>query len=127
MLTQAMPGLGLVNGGCWPWHMYGCQQGCWSGALVDDVQSLVERLPDLLPPQVPVLCHGDLWSGNVIATGNGMAVLDPAAAHGPAEADLAMMILFGGFPEVFYRTTNSTEQPWLRGGVNALTFINCFI
>lgn len=40
--------------------------------------------------------HGDLWSGNVLWSDRGDAVLiDPAAHGGHAETDLAMLSLFG--------------------------------
>jgi fructosamine-3-kinase len=45
------------------------------------------------------LLHGDLWSGNVLWDEAGSPVLiDPAAYRGHREVDLAMMELFGGFP-----------------------------
>ncbi len=44
------------------------------------------------------LLHGDLWSGNVVVTGDGTpALVDPAVYRGHREVDLAMMRLFGGF------------------------------
>jgi protein-ribulosamine 3-kinase len=47
------------------------------------------------PP--PSLLHGDLWSGNTAALPDGSPVVfDPAACHGDAETDLAMLELFGG-------------------------------
>ncbi|MEO0334982.1 MAG: fructosamine kinase family protein [Pseudomonadota bacterium] len=51
----------------------------------------------------PSLLHGDLWSGNYIVDSTGAPVLiDPATYYGHRETDLAMMKLFGGFPdEVF--------------------------
>jgi fructosamine-3-kinase len=40
----------------------------------------------------PVLTHGDLWSGNLLATPDGRPVLiDPAVSFGWAEVDLSMM------------------------------------
>lgn len=67
------------------------------------VESICERLPDLVPPQSPVLIHGDLWSGNALTGPRGEpALIDPAAHFGWAEAELAMTLLFGGFPRAFY-------------------------
>lgn len=64
------------------------------------VESLVSRLADLVPGQPASLIHGDLWSGNITADFRGKpAIIDPAAHYGWAEADLAMMTLFGSFPE----------------------------
>ena len=57
----------------------------------------------LIEPDHPSLLHGDLWSGNVMCSPQGKAMLiDPAAYIGHAEADLAMTQLFGGFPQKFY-------------------------
>lgn len=69
-----------------------------------DWARLLDRLPDLLGPAEadgPSLVHGDLWSGNVLATEGGPALVDPAAHHGHGEVDLAMAALFGGFPPDF--------------------------
>ena len=43
----------------------------------------------------PARLHGDLWNGNVIWTENGVVLIDPAAAGGHRETDLAMLNLFG--------------------------------
>lgn len=68
------------------------------------VESLCQRLPELVPAQPASLIHGDLWSGNAISDEQGgPALIDPAAHYGWAEAELAMTALFGGFPDSFYR------------------------
>ncbi|MBB6182964.1 fructosamine kinase family protein [Oleiagrimonas soli] len=61
------------------------------------VQRLCERLPEFIPRYSPSLLHGDLWSGNLHCCSNGEpALIDAGAAHyGWAEADLAMLTLFG--------------------------------
>lgn len=67
------------------------------------LESVCERLPDLVPPQSPALIHGDLWGGNAVTGPRGEpALIDPAAHFGWAEAELAMTLLFGGFPNAFY-------------------------
>ncbi|MGC4933066.1 fructosamine kinase family protein [Gordonia sp. DT30] len=43
----------------------------------------------------PRRLHGDLWSGNVIWTPDGVVMIDPAAHGGHRETDLAMLALFG--------------------------------
>lgn len=43
----------------------------------------------------PARLHGDLWSGNVMWTGAGAVLIDPAAQGGHRETDLAMLDLFG--------------------------------
>ncbi|QNG19901.1 phosphotransferase [Rhodococcus triatomae] len=43
----------------------------------------------------PARIHGDLWSGNVFWTADGVVLIDPAAHGGHPETDLAMLELFG--------------------------------
>jgi fructosamine-3-kinase len=43
----------------------------------------------------PARLHGDLWSGNVMWTADGVVLIDPAAHGGNRETDLAMLALFG--------------------------------
>lgn len=43
----------------------------------------------------PARLHGDLWSGNVMWTHDGVVLIDPAAHAGHRETDLAMLALFG--------------------------------
>jgi fructosamine-3-kinase len=74
-------------------------------ALADRGRRLLERLPALLAGHepVPALLHGDLWSGNWGMTPTGEPVVfDPAVYFGDREADVAMTMLFGGFPREFY-------------------------
>jgi fructosamine-3-kinase len=47
------------------------------------------------PSEEPCRIHGDLWSGNVLWTPNGVHLIDPAAHGGHRETDLAMLALFG--------------------------------
>jgi len=68
-----------------------------------------QQLLDLVPAwlnghgAVPVLVHGDLWSGNAAPLpGGGAALFDPACYWGDREVDLAMAQLFGGFPQPFF-------------------------
>ncbi len=60
------------------------------------IESLVGRLPDLIPEESPARLHGDLWNGNVLWGQDGQCwVIDPAAYGGHREVDLAMLALFG--------------------------------
>ncbi len=43
----------------------------------------------------PARIHGDLWSGNVLWSKDGVRLIDPAAHGGHRETDLAMLALFG--------------------------------
>lgn len=75
---------------------------CRAGAFDDD--DLSARL------------HGDLWSGNVIWTGEGAVLIDPAAHGGHRETDLAMLALFG-FPFLDealagYQTVRRLRDGW---------------
>jgi len=72
-----------------------------SSKLQATLETLIERLPDLLgPPEPPARLHGDLWGGNLHTTHEGLpALIDPATYAGHREVDLAMMRLFGGFSE----------------------------
>ncbi len=67
------------------------------------IESICERLPELIPWQAPSLLHGDLWPGNILVDETGNPVLiDPAIYYGWREADIAMTLLFGGLPHDFY-------------------------
>lgn len=56
-----------------------------------------------LPIEGSCLVHGDLWSGNVHFGVRGPALIDPSAQRAERGLDLAMMQLFGGFPQPFWR------------------------
>jgi protein-ribulosamine 3-kinase len=71
---------------------------------------LIPRLDDLLPAEVvPSLIHGDLWSGNVMATSRGPAIFDPACAYADREMEFGITTLFGGFSERFW---SAYEEAW---------------
>jgi fructosamine-3-kinase len=76
-------------------------------ALASTIDQVIAVLPaffdDGYVPR-PSLVHGDLWSGNWGSTSNGAPVIyDPAVSKSDAEAELAMMELFGAPPEGFWR------------------------
>jgi fructosamine-3-kinase len=61
------------------------------------IEALAERLAsgefdDAAPP---ARIHGDLWSGNVLFSGESATLIDPAAHGGHRITDLAMLALFG--------------------------------
>jgi protein-ribulosamine 3-kinase len=83
------------------------------GDLADAVErvaaTVVPRLlGHLRDPIVPVVVHGDLWSGNhgrgQIAgrSGTEEVVFDPSAVYGHGEYDLGIMKMFGGFGSAFW-------------------------
>ncbi|MFG1710613.1 fructosamine kinase family protein [Nonomuraea sp. M3C6] len=60
------------------------------------VERAVERFAEVAgPPEPPARIHGDLWSGNVLWSGESGVLIDPAAHGGHRETDLAMLELFG--------------------------------
>lgn len=73
-------------------------------------ERLIERLPESLPREsAPSLIHGDLWSGNVLATARGPALVDPACAYADREMELGITTLFGGLSP---RAWAAYEEAW---------------
>lgn len=77
------------------------RQGRLAAGFLTRLERLRPRLEELCGPhEPPARLHGDLWNGNALIVEGGEPVLiDPAAYGGHREIDLAMMRLFGGFPE----------------------------
>lgn len=75
-----------------------------------------KKLPDLVPVEKPALIHGDLWAGNYMTgPGGRAAIFDPSCYYGHRESDIAMTMLFGGFPNDFYANYNEAfpmESGW---------------
>jgi fructosamine-3-kinase len=92
------------------------RRGLLNRGEVDAVLALSDRLLELVPEQPASMLHGDLWSGNSISDAQGQpAIIDPAAYFGWAEADLAMMELFGSPGRQFwhaYNEVNPLEKGW---------------
>lgn len=87
-----------------------------TGFQFKDLDKFYNTLSEVIPKEAPSLIHGDLWSGNFMISKNGQPVLiDPAVAFAPREMDLAMMKLFGGFPDEVFKIYNSyfaLEPQW---------------
>ncbi len=72
--------------------------------------TLLTRLPELLAEiadEAPALIHGDLWSGNLLSTADGPALIDPAVYFASREIEIAYIELFDGFPEGFVAAYNA--------------------
>lgn len=85
-------------------------------SLMQKLEKVCRKLPELFPEEPPALLHGDLWSGNFLVAQNGRAcIFDPAVYYGHREMDMAMTRLFGGFDTRFYYTYQAIhplEQGW---------------
>lgn len=79
--------------------------------LLSGLERLCEQAGDMLAESAEpiVLLHGDLWSGNLLWTRDGVALIDPAASWGHREAELGMLTLFGGLDRAFY---DQYQQAW---------------
>ncbi|KUI18913.1 fructosamine kinase [Mycobacterium lehmannii] len=88
-------------------------------AAIDTVMAQCED-GDFDDDDPPARLHGDLWSGNVMWTPDGVVLIDPAAHGGHRETDLAMLALFGcpHFDEVIdgYQSVRELRAGW-RGRV----------
>lgn len=80
-----------------------------AGALPGRTKRLLERLAGKLDryieePAAPALIHGDLWSGNILASnGRITGFVDPAIYYADPEIELAFSTLFATFGEPFFR------------------------
>ena len=69
----------------------------------------ITRIPELITHNPhPALNHGDLWSGNVMHTKNGPALIDPASYYADREFDLGLMTMFSGFSSRVWHAYNET-------------------
>ncbi|MCC5944031.1 MAG: fructosamine kinase family protein [Bernardetiaceae bacterium] len=79
--------------------------GLISLELLKRFDLLYDKIPQLLPTEAPSLLHGDLWSGNVMATSIDIpCLIDPAIYYGNREVEIAFTQLFGGFGANFYQS-----------------------
>jgi fructosamine-3-kinase len=86
-------------------------KGRGNSELFERIEWLQANLEQVLggSEELPVLLHGDLWSGNYLCDRTGMPVLiDPACYFGHREAEFGMLLLFGNCPDSFYESYHAT-------------------
>ncbi|MCB9996006.1 MAG: fructosamine kinase family protein [Rhodospirillales bacterium] len=81
--------------------------------LLNQIEKLAAKLEDYIDcPVPPSLLHGDLWTGNVMASpGKINGFIDPAIYYGDPEMDLAFSTLFGTFGDAFFARYNEIIPP----------------
>lgn len=96
-------------------------EACQQGGLMDArcrerIEIIAHELEAWLPNAPASLAHGDLWSGNVVFTPQGPAIIDPAVYRHYPEVDLAMLTLFGSPAETFFDAYWDGDAPpdWWR-------------
>jgi fructosamine-3-kinase len=73
------------------------REGTVTDAAARLVRAACDRIAagDFDDAEPPARLHGDLWTGNVLWSPDGVVLIDPAAHGGHRETDLAMLALFG--------------------------------
>lgn len=87
------------------------ERGLLDSRLRSRIEALAQALEEWLPDAPASLLHGDLWSGNVLHTPQGPAVIDPAVYRHYPEVDLAMLTLFGSPGDAFFEAYWNGEAP----------------
>lgn len=78
-----------------------------NGFSFHELEAVFQNISKAIPEEAPALIHGDLWSGNYITNEKGLpCLIDPAVSYASREMDLAMMKLFGGYPEEVFTEYN---------------------
>ena len=91
-------------------------RGLLNAPLRRRIETVAQALESWLPDAPASLLHGDLWSGNVLHTPQGPAIIDPAVYRHYPEVDLAMLTLFGSPGDVFFEAYWDGDVPgdWAR-------------
>jgi fructosamine-3-kinase len=88
--------------------LYMAHEGVRCGRLPAGIYSRLQRFCARLDrwlqePEHPSLIHGDVWTTNVLATGDGVTgFIDPAIYFADPEIELAFTTLFGTFGDSFF-------------------------
>ncbi|AMD01870.1 fructosamine kinase family protein [Halomonas chromatireducens] len=92
------------------------ERGLLDACLRERIERIAHGLEAWLPDVPASLVHGDLWSGNVLYTPRGPAIIDPAVYCHYPEVDLAMLTLFGSPPDAFFEAYWEGNRPddWSR-------------
>jgi fructosamine-3-kinase len=89
---------------------------CRAGIMPADFRRRFDRflnkLDQLLPePAFPALLHGDVWTTNVLASGDKITgFIDPAVYFGHPEIELAFITLFSTFGQRFFDAYHATAR-----------------
>jgi fructosamine-3-kinase len=86
-------------------------RGLLDARLRSRLEAIAHGLETWLPDAPASLVHGDLWSGNVLFTSKGPAIIDPAVYRHYPEVDIAMLTLFGSPGEAFFDAYWNGDAP----------------
>lgn len=102
-------------------RLFPLSDACFQHGLIDHalrarIEHIAYQLEEWLPEAPASLLHGDLWSGNVLITTRGPALIDPAVYRHYPDVDIAMLTLFGspgsGFFDAYWE--GSAPADWSR-------------
>jgi fructosamine-3-kinase len=104
-----------------PYAVRARERGILSRAGMAIVERVCERLVagEFDDGRPPARLHGDLWSGNVMFTTQGVVLIDPAAHGGHGLADIGMLELFGA-PQLGVISGAYAEVAGLQAGWRAM-------
>lgn len=84
------------------------REGVLGARLLTRLEAFAADLDQFIKePDHPALLHGDVWTTNVLASGDRiMGFLDPAVYYGHPEIELAFITLFSTFGNAFFDVYN---------------------
>lgn len=116
----AFSSVAIANGWMKSWPGFWAERRLLPGcphvpsAIARRIEALAADIANRLPQlHAPSLLHGDLWGGNILASGARVtAFIDPACYYGQGEADIAMLNLFDHPSPAFYQAYGGLEPGW---------------